>query len=57
MVDINDIIEYEAGQMSEERVIDFFQELINSGMAWQLQGHYGRIAQALIDEGICYQPE
>ena len=57
MPDINDIIEYEAGQMSEERVIDFFQELINSGMAWQLQGHYGRIAQALIDEGICYQPE
>ena len=57
MVDINDIIEYEQGQMSEERMIDFFQELINSGIAWQLQGHYGRTAQSLIDEGICYQPE
>ena len=47
MVDINDIIEYEQGQMSEERMIDFFQELINSGMAWQLQGHYEDLAKPL----------
>jgi hypothetical protein len=39
--------------MEENEIIEFFQELINNGMAWTLQGHYGRTAQALIEQGYC----
>jgi len=53
MTDINKIIKYENGKMSEHEVIEFFQELINTGEAWTLQGHYGRIATALIRAGMC----
>ena len=49
-------IEFEAGNLSESEVIDGFQELINSGRAWKLQGAYGRTAQALIDSGSCTRP-
>ena len=47
------IINYEQGEMTKDELISFFQELINSGMAWTLQGHYGRTATALIDAGYC----
>ena len=53
MVGIDQIMAYENGDMSEEEMIEMFQALINSGMAWQLQGHYGRTASALIDAGYC----
>lgn len=46
------IMEYEQGDMSEERTIEFFQYLVDSGMAWSLQGHYGRTATALINAGL-----
>ena len=38
---------------SEEQVIQAWQMLIDTGMAWQLQGFFGRTAQNLIDNGIC----
>lgn len=38
---------------SEEQVIEAWQLLIDTGMAWQLQGFFGRTAQSLIDNGIC----
>ena len=46
-----DIMAYENGEMSEPEIIDFFQYLVDTGMAWQLQGHYGRTATALIETG------
>lgn len=51
---IDGIIEYESGELSEDEVIELFQRLIDNGMAWQLQGHYGRTAAALIDAGVCH---
>ena len=54
---VNEIMEYEGGDMSNERMIAFFQKLIDSGMAWTLQGHYGRTADALIKGGYCHQKE
>lgn len=54
MIDVQKIMDYEAGAMNEEDTIAFFQELIDSGMAWTLQGHYGRTAQALIEAGECH---
>ena len=38
---------------SEEQLIQAWQMLIDTGMAWQLQGFFGRTAQNLIDNGIC----
>jgi len=50
---VDNIIRYESGLMEEEDVILFFQELINTGLAWKLQGHYGRTAMHLIETGLC----
>ena len=55
MIDVNKIIKYESGEMSQEEVIEFFQGLIDSGLAWTLQGHYGRTALKLIEWGLCQQ--
>lgn len=52
----SDIIRYETGEMTEEEIVSFFQELVDTGMAWQLQGSYGRAAQALIDGGLVKLP-
>ena len=48
------IIDYEMGDLPEEEARQLFQELIDNGMAWTLQGHYGRTANALITAGICH---
>ena len=52
MVSIGRIIDYEDGVLNEEETIALFQELVDSGMAWSLQGHYGRTATAMIDAGL-----
>ena len=49
------IIAYEQGELDEEGILELFQELINSGLAWELQGSYGRTARALIDAGYCVE--
>lgn len=50
---VNSIIEFEEGGMSSEEQVKFFQELIDTGLCWELQGSYGRYATALIDAGYC----
>lgn len=42
---------------SEEQVIEAWQTLIDTGLAWQLQGWFGRTAARLIEDGICTAPE
>ena len=39
---------------SEEQVIEAWQHLIDTGLAWTLQGWFGRTAQALIEQGVCH---
>lgn len=46
---------YEAGELDEDTIVAGFQHLIDSGLAWSLQGHYGRTASALIDAGRCHR--
>ena len=38
---------------SEEEQIEAWQHLIDSGLAWSLQGWFGRNASSLIEQGIC----
>lgn len=46
------IMDYEGGELSEEKIIEGFQYLLDSGDVWLLQGSYGRIATNLIKEGL-----
>jgi len=46
---INYIMDYEMGNMSDLDTLKMFSELIKNGMAWTLQGHYGRTARSLIN--------
>ncbi len=47
------IIAYEDGELDDGSIITGFQVLIDNGMAWRLQGSYGRMAAHLIKEGHC----
>ena len=52
------IIQYETkGFEQEEEYIAFFQLLIDNGLAWRLQGHYGRTATKLVEAGLCTKKE
>ena len=46
------IIEFETGEATEEQVIELFQYLVDTGLAWSLQGSYGRTAQSLLEAGV-----
>ncbi len=52
---VNKVMDWENGDMSSDEEIAFFQELVNTGMAWSLQGMYGRRAMQLIREGKVYR--
>lgn len=39
----------------EDRVLEAWQYLIDTGLAWTLQGAFGRMAANLIEEGLCHE--
>lgn len=45
------IMDHENGTLSANETLDLFAELVRSGMAWTLQGSYGRTATGLIKAG------
>ena len=40
-----------------DQVIEAWQLLVDTGLAWQLQGWFGRQAQRLIEDGYCLPAE
>lgn len=53
MPPVDQIIAYEAGDLSDEDTIALFQQGIDEGWIWTLQGSYGRQAERLINYGLC----
>lgn len=50
------LLAFEDGELEEQETIELFQHLIDNGLAWQLQGFYGRTAMDLINAGLCHFP-
>ncbi len=48
---VGKIIAYEDGDLTDREVLELFSELVKTRQAYSLQGHYGRLALALIDGG------
>jgi hypothetical protein len=58
MTDVMDaIIAYESGELDEDGIVALLQTLVDNGMAWTLQGSYGRTARALIEAGLVKLPK
>lgn len=55
MSQIDKIMLFESGELDFEGIVELFQDLIDSGLAWKLQGSYGRTAKSLIDDGYCVE--
>ena len=53
---IEQMMAFENGELDEEQTVALFQQLVDSGMAWQLQGSYGRTAHNLIQKGLVRLP-
>ena len=45
------IMDYEDDLLDEDQVVELFQQLLDTGLVWQLQGHYARIALMFIEDG------
>ena len=49
---VDQLIAYEEGQLTEDQEIALFEQLVETGMCWQLQGHYQRVAATLTEAGL-----
>lgn len=43
-------------ETDQETQIDAWQYLVDTGLAWSLQGAFGRMAQELIDQDVITAP-
>lgn len=50
---INKLIALEQGELDEREEIQAYQEMINDGSVWRMQGSAGRRAMDLLRAGLC----
>ncbi len=48
---VDTLIAHENGQLTIDQTVEFFQALVDTGLAWHLQGSYGRAAVAMLRAG------
>jgi hypothetical protein len=53
---VDQLIAYEEGQITADEEVAFFEQLVETGTCWQLQGHYQRVAATLIEAGLIDSP-
>lgn len=49
---VDQIMAYESGELNDDETIQLFQGLLDSGLCWRLQGHYGRMARHLLEHEL-----
>ena len=54
-VEAIDIAEGYQDPKDEAEYIAAWQQLIDTGLAWSLQGWFGRTAKYMIEQGYCYE--
>ena len=47
-----DLVFIDETELTKEMYLEAWQHLVDTGLAWQLQGSFGRMAQQLINEGV-----
>lgn len=52
---VDRISEFEEGDLSLSMTLELFADLISTGLAWGLQGSYGRTARSFIESGMITQ--
>jgi len=48
---VDQMMEYEMGMLSDPETLEMFSTIVKENMQYSLQGHYGRTATALIQDG------
>lgn len=51
------LIGLDEGTLTEDQEIELFQHLVDTGLAWKLQGRIGRQAASMIDAGLISKPQ
>ncbi len=46
------VLSYECNELDTKGILALFQYLVNTGLAYTLQGHYGRTANYLLFKGF-----
>lgn len=53
---VSALIRLDEGELGEAEEIELFQHLVDTGLAWQLQGRIGRQAADMIEQGLVREP-
>lgn len=49
--ELDAMMSWEEGSLPDADTIKLFQHLLDTGLCWELQGMYGRMAKSLMDAG------